>query len=459
MPSPFRQFHTHVNRYRQMSKRERFHQLHTNLWFTSLRFILYSLFLLTLSFTLDDYFTIGERSFFYISFSLTHSLVSTLTAGLLTLTTFTFNLVLVVFTTFSSQFSPRILKNFISNQATQRILGIFSGSFLYMLFSFFSLNTQYTKKFLAVPLTAVLLATLSMATFVFFIHHAVGWLQVNKMTDDMKNESLTIVDGPLQNEIQAYCIDDCEQIEAQAAQLSGADGTTITAPSSGYIQLIDFKNMISEAQQDQLILLLHQDVGEYVIQNTPIITYWKNGSGYVNKEKYTALFSIGNAQKEVQDIGFSINKLVEVAIRSLGNYDPKTTQNALNHLADLLAYLSSVATFNPYLVDENEQLRMITPKKNFSDYLYNSLGYIRHYAGENIIVGLEILKILKLIAKTASPRDLEAIWNFSVYTVTGYQKLFLFSLDRHKFNEMLYEIAVATNHTDDFTKIINGNEL
>ena len=49
----------------------------------------------------------------------------------------------------------------------------------------------------------------------------------------------------------------------------------------------------------------------------------------VDEDKYLAFFSVRKKQTEVQDIEFSINKLVEVAIRALGNYDPKTATTAI----------------------------------------------------------------------------------------------------------------------------------
>ncbi|MDN4074229.1 DUF2254 domain-containing protein [Fictibacillus terranigra] len=442
----------YLRRYTQLSERELSHQLQTNLWFTPVLYIFNSFILLAIAFTADYKLKTGEKmwSIFSVNYDLTQALVSTLTAATLTLTTFTFNLILVVFTTFSGQFSPRILKNFIASKATQRILGIFTASFFYMLFSFLFLNKRFTEQFFTVPLMAVILASVSMGTFIFFINHAVAWLQVNKMTNEMKKESLAIVDGSLQKEIEPYRVKDTGPVKKLVEDLVKSPGNQIKSNKAGYIQLIDFAEIMEEAQKDDIIIELKHAIGDYVFNTTPILTYWKRQGQTIDEYKYLAFFSFGKRQTEVQDIEFSINKLVEVAIRSVGNFDPKTAQNAIYQLGELLTYISCVANFDPYLVDPNGQLRVILQEKEFSHYLYNGLGYIRHYSENNVVVGIEILKVLDMIAQSANPRDYEAIWDFAVYTAQGFEKDFLFGLDYEKFNSALYDIAVSTKHEGDY---------
>ncbi|KSU84360.1 Uncharacterized membrane protein [Fictibacillus enclensis] len=448
----FRLLDKYLRRYTQLSERELSHQLQTNLWFTPVLYIVFSFVLLALSYTADYKFQTGERMWdvFAVDYDLTQALVSTLTAATLTLTTFTFNLILVVFTTFSGQFSPRILKNFIASKATQRILGIFTGSFFYMLFSFLVLNKHFAHHFFTVPLVAVLLASLSMGTFIFFINHAVAWLQVNKMTYEMKKESMSIVKGSLQNEIDPYKVKDTAPLKEYVERLTKREGKQISSNRSGYIQLIDFVEIMEEAKKDDIIIKLEYTIGDYVFSSTPILSYWSKEDAEIDIPKYLALFSFGKRQTEVQDMEFSINKLVEVAIRSVGNYDPKTASNAINQLGELLSYISCVGNLNPYLVDVDGHLRVILQEKDFSYYLYNGLGYIRHYSEDNVIVGIQILNVLDLIAKSANPRDYDAIWEFAVYTTKGYEKDFLFGLDCEKFNNLLYEIAKSTGHEKDF---------
>ena len=252
-----------------MSERELAHQVKSNLWFTPVLYVLFSMILLSVTLNGDLNYGMGNKmiSYFAVDYELTLSLLSVLTAATLTITIFTFNLVLVVFTTFSGQFSPRILKNFISSKATQRVLGIFTGSFIYVLLSLFFLNKRITEYYFAVPLTATFLAIFSMATFIFFINHAVAWLQVNQLTDDMKKEALGIVKGTLKDELDSYKVKDFNDTDAD---IRNGKGLQIKAGTPGYIQLVDFISMIEEAKKDDIMMRFEHTIGSYVFENTPI---------------------------------------------------------------------------------------------------------------------------------------------------------------------------------------------
>ncbi|MCM3718297.1 DUF2254 domain-containing protein [Fictibacillus phosphorivorans] len=443
----------YLKKYTKMSERELSHSVQSNLWFTPVLYVIFSSLLVTATLTTDLKYDLGNqmRPFFAVDYDLTRNLVGTLTAAILTLTTFTFNLILVVFTTFSGQFSPRMLKNFIASKSTQRVLGIFTSSFIYMLLSFLLLNKRLAEYYFAVPLFAAIIAAFSMGTFIFFINHAVAWLQVNQMTYDMKKEALSIVKNTLENEVDPYKVDDLSEVNNDICENAG---TMIMARKSGFIQLVDFNSIMQEAKKDDIVIQLEYSIGSYVYASTPYITYWTKEDKEINEEKYLSLVSIGRRQTEVQDIEFSINKLVEVAIRSLGNYDPKTTINAIYQLGEVLASISRNSLFSKYLVDKENNLRVVLQERDFSHYLYNAFGYIRHYAKDNIIICTEILKVLDLMAKSVNERDYEAVWKFGVFTASGFEDLFLFTLDYQQFHRAMHNLAVTTKHEKEYEEFL-----
>lgn len=443
----------YLKKYTRMSERELAHQVKSNLWFTPVLYVLFSMILLSVTLNGDLNYGMGNKmiSYFAVDYELTLSLLSVLTAATLTITIFTFNLVLVVFTTFSGQFSPRILKNFISSKATQRVLGIFTGSFIYVLLSLFFLNKRITEYYFAVPITATFLAIFSMATFIFFINHAVAWLQVNQLTDDMKKEALEIVKGTLKDELDSYKVKDFSDTDAD---IRNGKGLQIKAGTPGYIQLVDFISMIEEAKKDDIMMRFEHTIGSYVFESTPLLTYWKKREMTVDEDKYLAFFSVRKKQTEVQDIEFSINKLVEVAIRALGNYDPKTATTAIYQVSEVLVSISLVTDFSNYLADDENNLRLILQKRDFNHYLYNGLGYIRHYAKDNVIVSTDILKALDLMAKSLNPRDYQSVWDFAIHTALGFENLFLFEQDSQQFYLALYNLATTTNNQRDYEKFL-----
>jgi len=93
----------YVKKYIRMSNRELSHTIQSNLWFTPVIYVFFSFLFVGVVLTADFHYELGKnmRPYFSVDYSLTQALVGTLTAAILTLTTFTFNLILLVFTTFS----------------------------------------------------------------------------------------------------------------------------------------------------------------------------------------------------------------------------------------------------------------------------------------------------------------------------------------------------------------------
>lgn len=191
---------------KQLSPRAFKDELNSQIWFSPLIYALFSVLLAALTLFLDYYCKVGEKvpSFFSINMDLTNTLVSTIMPGILSITTFTFNLMLVVFTSFAAQFSPRVLKNFASSKSTQRILGIFIGSFLYTLFVFLFLNSSQVDGYFAIPFVTTALSVFSAGTFVYFINHSVKWLQVNHMTQSMKTASIKAIKTTIREELEIH---------------------------------------------------------------------------------------------------------------------------------------------------------------------------------------------------------------------------------------------------------------
>ncbi|ASN07430.1 hypothetical protein CFK40_16220 [Virgibacillus necropolis] len=450
-----------MNKYKNMSKREKWHQVYSNLWVTPIIYAGLSLLLFALTVWVDLKMEFGNKIPLILSadYQLTKTILSTLTAGLLSLNTFTFYGVLTALTTFAGQFSPRILKNFMMTKVTQRTLGIFNGSFLYVLFCLLFLNGETATQYSLIPVTATFLTALCLIAFAIFINHIVTWLQVSNMTGDMKRESIDIIENSLLSELQPYRVDDEGVIKGQIPE---SQGHQIGMDKSGYLQTVDFIPLIKEACKDDLIIRLEYKVGNFVFGSTPLLTYWKNNEETaIDEFKYKNMFHIGNTQTEIQDIEFSINKFVEIAIRALGNDDPKTATGTIYEIGDLLINISRKAKLTPYLTDKDYNLRLILRNLYFDDYLYIGFASIRHYARDNVVITVELLKVLEAIAQGVSKRDSKHVWEFAVYTASGFEYEYMHQLDRKKFYDGLFNIAKATGNEEDYKnlteKIVQNN--
>lgn len=435
------------------ANREKSMDLYANLWATPVIYTLFGILLFSFAVWADSGMNLGNYipPAITLEYQLTRTLLSTLTGGILSLTTFTFYGVLAALTTFSVQFSPRILKNFMMNKVTQRTLGIFIGSFQFVLLCLLFINKE--GSFFFIPMLATAVIMVSVATFIIFINHIVTWLQVTNMTDNMKEESAITARNLLIKELDQYRVNDSESVIDQVPH-DKSEGYSIEIEESGYIQTIDFISLIREAEKDDIIIQLEYKIGNFAFKSTPLLIYWKNHSNSIDESKYRSLIRIGKNQNEVQDIEFSMNKLVEIAIRSIGNNDPKTTIRTLYQIGDLLTRITHVS-FTPYLVDENRKLRVMIQNLEFEDYLYIGFASIRHYSRENVIITTEILKVLNAIAKVIDEHDCKALWEFAVYTIRTLEFNYLHTIDRKKLYETLLKIAETTGHEAEYNRLVH----
>ncbi|WP_270181402.1 DUF2254 domain-containing protein [Alkalihalobacillus sp. CinArs1] len=440
-----------LRKYFDMPRSVRKHELQSTLWYMPAIYIICAILFSGLTLYLDLKVNLSQFTpeLMHASTQPTRLLVSSLIGGILTLSAFTLNSVLVVLTTFSGQFSPRMLLNFVADRTTQHFVGIFHGSFVYVLITFLFLTSQSEENFVVIPAVTFMLAFITVMTFILFINHATSWMQVHNIATNMKKESISIVRTSLSDELEEFRsgtpvhFDKEERInEKEACSLE-----------SGYIQLIDFRSMIEEARKDRIVIQLQKKVGDYVLRGTSLFTFWGEGAKDINVKKYHKFLEIGYKETEIQDIKMGMTKLSEIGVKSLGNDDPKTAITIIHQMADLLLEVENDITFTPYLADSDGCVRVIMESESFSYYLYRGYGYIRHYAGENYLIISEIILALSLVAQSISKDKLKEVWEFGKNTMDHIDEKLIYDLDRDYLLEKLYSLAYYTGHEDDFHQI------
>ena len=169
------------------------------------------------------------------------------------------------------------------------------------------------------------------------------------------------------------------------------------------------------------------------------------------------------AQKktEVQDIEFGINKLKEIAIKSLGNDDPDTASNAIYQLSDLLLSISKVSRFTPYLTDKDNELRVIIKNESFEFYLYSTFSHITIYANEDPMITNDVLEAMSLLVQTIDKQFHKTSWEFALMVAKGYKAPFSFNYNEDKFYRSLEKISKTTGNQEayqDFIDEVKGSK-
>ena len=123
-------------------------------------------------------------------------MLSTIAGSMMTVVGVTFSMVLVALALASSQYTSRILRNFMRDRVTQIVLGVFAGIFIYCLIVLRTIRSGDEGGFvpsLAV-FFAVVLAIGGISALIFFIHHIASSIQASSIIASVADETLAAVD-------------------------------------------------------------------------------------------------------------------------------------------------------------------------------------------------------------------------------------------------------------------------
>ncbi|MCA0986488.1 DUF2254 domain-containing protein [Guptibacillus algicola] len=354
---------------------------------------------------------------FLASEKIAQSLYGPLVTAILTMTTISFSSIMVVLTTYSSQFSPRTLQDFISDRFTQHVLGIFVAGFIFALVNMLFLTGKDDRLLLS-PVLTVLIAIACLLFFILFIHHSSSFVQVSNLIQKITRETLALLDTKEE-------MIDGERFEGwdswEKLELRDSDGVPIYSEKMGYIQEIQYDDLVERAAQDDVIIRLNVVVGQYVKRGSLLGTVWMKDNSSFGKNSLLNRIAIGTERINTQDLEFSIQKLVEIALRAISPSvnDPHTAINCTNRLGSILYRIGEVYQPKETFFDSEKNLRVMTSPKSFFQYLYKSFYLIRHYGKDDVAVMNGVLEALILTAEGQREEIKSDVRKFHAYIMEG----------------------------------------
>lgn len=411
---------------------------------------LYSLIALALSFLtslIDRFYSSGTHifafDFFYTSTNLAQSVLGIVASAFITIATFTFSTTMVVLTMYSSQFTPRVVENFLNNETTMKSFGIFLSGFIYAITSLLFLNINQSGNLVIAASVAVVYVIVGLIYFLVFIHNVSTYIQANGLILRLQKEA--------QGKIGTYCnqVHQANIISDRPLEkiIEGKTKSIITSDDDGYIQEIDTIRLQKIAQLHGLIIRINKVVGQFVSTESRMITVFSEAPQQLKLEiarEIKHCIWIGNKKTESQDFAFTIQKIVEIALRALspGINDPYTAIHCSKIIGVLLRELANVDKGYIVLRDENTSGFVVYEAYDFEIILFDAFHQIVLYGQTDARVVMGIFKSLKIIAGKASVTNLEVI---KEYAEIVYNKL---PRDR-------YDVLEYKKITREFRQLLN----
>jgi uncharacterized membrane protein len=332
-------------------------------------------------------------------------MLSTIAGSMMTVVGVTFSMVLVTLALASSQYTSRILRNFMRDRVTQIVLGIFAGIFTYCLIVLRTIRGDDTGGFvpgLAV-FFAVVLAMGGIGVLIFFIHHIADSIQASSIIASVAKETMVSVDRLFPEKLGEGPPDGDEY----PALLPQPERRWQAVPAwrNGYIQSVDNTVLLRLAREHKTIVRMERGIGDFVVQHTTLASLALDDPP---EDKIIAAlqaaYGIDRHRTVHQDCAFGIRQIVDMALRALSpsTNDTTTAVMCVDYLTAILSRLASrgIPSAHRY---ENGELRIIAIGPTFAGLVAESFDQIRGSATGNLGIMLRMLGGLQTIASlTAS---------------------------------------------------------
>lgn len=385
------------------------------IWLYLSKYVLISVFLALIVILIDTKFLNILNlipSIFLTSVDLAKLILGTLAGALLTITTFTFSTIMVVLTMYSSNFSPRVVNNFLTDKISLKVLGIFVGGFFYCILALFFMRDNLSDYSVLSATIAVIYAGLCVIYFVIFVYRVASSIQASKLIKRVYDESAEIIDRSI-----AFRNDQKTLATYELGVFKGK--MAITANRNGYIEAINFKKILTLLKALESRLIIRRDLGMFVSKNEEIATLYFNEIEIDDDllDQIRSQFSIEDERFAYNDYRFSLEKITDIALRAIspGINDPNTAIYCIHILGILLSKLSEIKSQYIVIEDENAQSQIIIDNYHFDQDLYFTFYQIIHYGKHDLSVVIALFGALKTIRLTASDANFQLITDFSDY--------------------------------------------
>jgi uncharacterized membrane protein len=335
--------------------------------------------------------------------------LSTIAGSMITVAGVAFSITIVALTLASSQFGPRLLRNFIRDRGNQVVLGTFLATFLFCLLVLRTVRDDGQGEF--VPsvsvFVGVLLAVFSLSVLIYFIHHVATSIQATRIIANVSDELLATIDRNFPEEIGEGL--EGKQAPRRAHDLPpAAEGRSIVASRSGYLQTVNSELLLRLARHNDLLIHLEMRPGAFLIQNDRLGTAWP--AERATDDVLRALTSahiLGPERTTLQDVEFGVAQLVEVAVRSLspGINDPFTAINCIDRLGEAFCRLVGREMPSPLRTDDTGALRVVAPAPALEPLLETALNPICYYGRDSASVLLRALNMLQRVGQHVRRED------------------------------------------------------
>ena len=342
------------------------------------------------------------------------AVLSTIAAGMFSVTSIVISLTFIALTMMSSQLGPRLLVFFMRDRTTKVSLGIFIATIIYALVSMASIGASGDATF-APHLSfviAIVLAIISLGTMIYFVNHIAHSIQADAIVARLAKECDAAIDSAIRDEQSNEDPPSDSEIESFEARF---DETSFKweAQGTGYLSSVDYPKLLKVAAKHDAIVKLFFQVNTFVFDEQVLALFkCPDDQKKALSKALDASISLSERRTPAQQINFEMSALSEVALRALspGINDPYTASACVDYLGNTLSRIAKASPKLRTLKDESGEMRLLRTADDLPFFLNECLAPIIEAGAGAPIALASIIRTLNRIKQVAhAPGDLDAV--------------------------------------------------
>jgi len=337
-------------------------------------------------------------------------ILTTIAAAIITVVGVVFSIVIVALTLTSTQFGPRMLRNFIRDRGTQLTLGTFVATFVYAVLALGSIGQGPRGDFvphISITVTLVLMVA-DLAVLIYFLHHIAVQIQLPHVIAGIARD--------LAQAIELQAGDPAVGAGAQLAALLIADmdgpGGDVAAPRSGYLQYIRHPTLVRIATEVDAVIHVRYRPGHFLVQGHHYATVWPASAADEVARELARAHVTGPYRTLAQDVSFGIDQLVEIAIRALSTAvnDTFTALTCIDWIGDSLCKVTGRWQPTHIYRDAGGAVRLIATQATYERLVQRAFEKVRQAGhGMPAVLIRQLDALAKIMERATAAKDCQVL--------------------------------------------------
>lgn len=336
-------------------------------------------------------------------------MLGAIATSMITVAGVVFSVTIVALAQTSSQYSPRVLRNFMGDRPTQIVLGAFVAVFTYCLIVLRTIRSGDEGGF--VPSLAVLggvvMAFVGVGLLIYFIHHVATAIQVSFIVARIAAETRVAIDRLFPAEAGGSAR------EVPAGELDGRwdAGRSCEARRTGYVLAVDTDRLMTLAARHDLLLRVRPRIGDFVVEGDAILDAVRTaGDDGIPVDALRLCIAIADERDIHQDAAHGLQQLCDIALKALSAsvHDPSTASGCIDQIGALLSRAACRPEPSPWR-EQDGQVRLLVHGTSFGELVELALSPLIHHAGSHEAVHQRLLGVLERLGALPLPPRRRAV--------------------------------------------------